>query len=170
MMKSIHLAAALAFAIAVPFGAAAADLAEPTGDVILTVSGDIGVTNRGDTAVLDLAMLEQLGSETIETTTIWTEGKQVFTGVPLVTLLDVLGVDEGTLHATAINDYTIEIPVEDVVPGGPMMAYLANGEPMSVRDKGPLWIVYPYDSNPEYQSETAYSRSIWQLDRISVQK
>ena len=47
--------------------------------------------------------------------------------------------------------------------------YLRNGEPMSVRDKGPLWVVYNFDSNPEFQTEVMYSRSIWQLDRIVVE-
>jgi hypothetical protein len=49
------------------------------------------------------------------------------------------------------------------------VAYLRNGAEMSMRDKGPLWIVYPYDAKPDYQSELIYSRSIWQLDRIEVQ-
>ena len=43
-----------------------------------------------------------------------------------------------------------------------------NGDVMLVRNKGPLWVVYPYDENPEYRSEVIYSRSIWQLDRIEV--
>jgi hypothetical protein len=43
-----------------------------------------------------------------------------------------------------------------------------DDRPMSVRDKGPLWVVYPFDDVPAYQSETIYSRSIWQLDRIEV--
>jgi hypothetical protein len=38
---------------------------------------------------------------------------------------------------------------------------------MSVRDKGPLWVIYPYDSD-DYRSEVIYSRSIWQLDRLEV--
>jgi hypothetical protein len=54
------------------------------------------------------------------------------------------------------------------VTGGPIVAFARNGAPMPLRDKGPLWIVYPYDSNPDYQSELIYSRSIWQLDRIEV--
>jgi hypothetical protein len=41
---------------------------------------------------------------------------------------------------------------------------------MSVRDKGPLWLIYPYDSKAEYQSETIYSRSIWQLVKIDLTK
>ena len=43
-----------------------------------------------------------------------------------------------------------------------------NGEIMSLRDKGPLWVIYPYDQNAAYRSEVTYSRSIWQLDRIEV--
>ena len=39
-----------------------------------------------------------------------------------------------------------------------------------MRDKGPLWIIYPYDQNTDYQTEVIYSRSIWQLDRIEVLK
>jgi hypothetical protein len=41
---------------------------------------------------------------------------------------------------------------------------------MSLREKGPLWIIYPFDSSPEYQTELTYSRSIWQLNRIEVQR
>jgi len=72
------------------------------------------------------------------------------------------------MFASAINDYTIEFPVEDALLEGPMIAYLLDGAPMSVRDKGPLWIVYPYDLNPDFQNEDAYARSIWQLDRIEI--
>ncbi|MEP6320715.1 MAG: oxidoreductase, partial [Paracoccaceae bacterium] len=82
--------------------------------------------------------------------------------------LEVIGVNEGTLKATAINDYAVEIPLEDAVDGGPILAYLSNGVPMSVREKGPIWIVYPYDSDPKYQTEVIYSRSIWQLDRLET--
>lgn len=126
------------------------------------------VTGKGDPVEYDRAALEALGSETITTTTIWTEGVQNFTGVPLHVFVESLGLTEGTLLASAVNDYTIQFPVADALQAGPMIAYLLNGEPMSVRDKGPLWIVYPYDSNPDFQSEIAYSRSIWQLNRIEV--
>jgi hypothetical protein len=115
-------------------------------------------------------MLAELGAETFETTTIWTEGVHSFTGVPLQTLTALLGVTEGQILATAINDYTVEIPVSDAVENGPIIAYLMDGEEMSVRDKGPLWIVYPYDSNADYRTEVVFSRSIWQLDRIEVVK
>ena len=54
--------------------------------------------------------------------------------------------------------------------GGPIIAYERNGKEMSVRSKGPLWIVYPYDSNPSYKTEAIYSRSIWQLEGIVLKQ
>ena len=148
--------------------ATAQNLATPGGEIILTVSGAIDATNDGEKAVFDLGMLQALDRTTIETTTIWTEGTQVFQGVSLQVLMQQLGVEGGLLRATAINDYAVEIPVSDAVASGPILAYLLNGETMSVRDKGPLWVIYPYDAKADYRSEVIYSRSIWQLDRIEA--
>lgn len=143
-------------------------LAAPTGEILLTVTGDFPVKNQDDAAVFDAEMLKAVGEVSFETTTPWTEGAQTFTGVPLHALLDELQITEGMLKATAINDYAIEIPVTDAVEGGPILAYLQNGEPMSVREKGPLWVVYPYDLKEEYQTEVTFSRSIWQLVRLDL--
>lgn len=140
----------------------------PTDSVILTVSGAVDRTNIEQKAQLDLEMLEAMEKTTIETETIWTEGTQVFEGVSLATLVEALGITGQTLRATAINDYTVEVPVSDAVPGGPIVAYRLNGKEMSVRDKGPLWIIYPYDDDAAYRTEVIYSRSIWQLDRIEA--
>ena len=155
-----------AAAAAVATGARALDA--PKGDVILTVSGDISGANAGDAAQFDLELLQDLGRKTFKTSTIWTSGVQTFTGVQLVDLLRSIGVTQGTMRASAINDYSVEIPVSDAVDGGPIIAYEINGSPMNIRDKGPLWIVYPYDGVSEYKAEQIYSRSIWQLDRIEV--
>lgn len=167
-MIAAFIRTALAAAVAVI--ACTAHALEPArGEVVLTISGAISETNAGEAATFDRAMLEAMEAVTVETSTIWTDGVQTFVGVPLVTLLDAVGAEGATLRASAINDYAVEIPVSDAVAGGPIVAYLRNGAPMSLRDKGPLWIVYPFDSSPEYRSELIYSRSIWQLDRIEVQ-
>lgn len=159
MVKMFRLAAVVMIGLVLGGAVAQRAAAEP----LLTVEG------VGEPRSYDLAALEALGSETITTTTIWTEGEQTFTGVPLKVLVESLGVTDGMLLATAVNDYTIEFPVADALQDGPLVAYKMNGETMSVRDKGPLWIVYPYSAGPEFQTEVVYSRSIWQLVRIEVQ-
>lgn len=138
-------------------------------DVVLTVSGLKDSPYEGNAVALDRAMLEEMPQVTFKTSTIWTEGEIEFTGVLLSDILRHLTIESGTLRATAINDYAVEIPVAEALKEPAIVAFLMNGEPMSIREKGPLWIVYPYDADKKFQSEVYYSRSIWQLDRIIVE-
>ncbi|WP_226621946.1 oxidoreductase [Alloyangia pacifica] len=159
-------------ACAVPMASVAVTADEalpaPAEEPLLVVSGAITNTNVGDTATFDFDMLEALDTRTFTTKTIWTDGDQVFTGVQLSDLMELVGAEGTEIKATAINDYAVTIPSEDWVDGGPIVAFLNHGEKMPVRNKGPLWIVYPFDQKPEYQTEQIYSRAIWQLDRIIV--
>lgn len=136
-------------------------------DTVLSVYGDVDQASGG-TWAFSIEDLQALPTESFQTETIWTEGAQTFVGVPLHHLLSHVGAQDGSLQATAVNDYAVSIPTSDAVPNGPIVAYLRNGEAMSLRDKGPLWIVYPFEDNPSYKTEEFYSRSIWQLDRIEV--
>nr|WP_235971374.1 oxidoreductase [Palleronia pontilimi] len=141
-------------------------LPAPTETPLLTVRGDLAVTNVGDEAVFDTPMLRDLGTVTYETETVWTSGLQTFTGVPLHAIAERVGTDAVSLKAIAINDYVIEIPDEDWGEGRAILAFERNGKPMSVREMGPLWIVYPYDLSPEMQTESIFARSVWQLAAI----
>lgn len=140
----------------------------PEGKVILTVSGPVTRTNSGDEMQYDLAMLREIGVESFATSTIWTDGVRAFTGVPLHAVLADVGVTSGVIRATAVNDYSVDIPVSEALDGAALIAFEMDGKPMSLRDKGPLWIVYPYDLSPIYRSEINYTRSIWQLERLSI--
>lgn len=149
---------------------ALAEIAAPTGEVILTIDGAITETNTDGAAQFDLDMIKALPATTFTTTTTWTTGEQEFTGVPLKALLESVGGVGATITATALNNYAIDIPAESLEDGAPIVAYLINGETFSRRDKGPLWIVYPYDSDAQYQTELVYGWSIWQLSNLTVKE
>lgn len=136
--------------------------------VVLTVSGAIAGADADGVVQFSLADLAALGEVEFSTSTIWTEGVVTFTGVPLSRVLDHVGATGGTLVLTALNDYSASKPASEVEPEAPLIAYLRDGVAMPVRDKGPLWVVYPYDASPAYQSEIVFSRSVWQLARIHV--
>lgn len=138
-------------------------LPAPTGEVVLTVTGKIARTNGDGAASFDMEMLKALPAVSFETETIWTKGSQSFVGVELKTLVEELGIEGEILGASAINDYRVDIPLSDAIENGPIVAYTMNGQAMSRRDKGPLWIVYPYGSDAKYRTEAIYNRSIWQL-------
>lgn len=170
LRRSILFSACLAGMASCVTFAVAQDLPAPSDVTILTVTGAISKTNVGATLQFDRVGIMALPAAIIETSTIWTEGVHKFQGVSLKTLVDLLGVTEGTILATAINDYTVEIPVADAINGGPIVAYLLDDAEMPVRKNGPLWVIYPYDSSPDYRTEVTYSRSVWQLDRLEIVK
>ncbi len=144
----------------------AGDFAPPKGDVLLTVKGDIAATNVDGTLELDAAQLAALPQTEFTTSTTWTAGKPQFKGVLLKDLIAAAGAKGGTITLKAINDYTITMPLADVGAEAPLLAYLMDGQPMSLRDKGPVWMVYPYDSSDKFRTEEIFSRSIWQLTEI----
>lgn len=151
---------------ALPDSSAVAGLAAPTGRAILDVTGQIEHANQNGSAVFDRAMIEALGMETIVTETPWTDGPVTFEGVSGARLLDVLGQHGSNVLATAINDYTVEIPADDFRERDLFIALRMNGKDLQVRDKGPIWIVYPFSSRPDLNSAVYYNRSIWQLRRL----
>lgn len=141
----------------------------PEGPVILTVEGDLKHTNTSSGIDFDFDMLAKMPRSRIVTTTPWTAGEVVFEGVSLKDLLGYLGVTSGTLRAYAINQYAVEIPVADATTSMPIVAYLRDGERMSVRQKGPLWVMYPFDDLPQLRNEAFHARAIWQLRSIVVE-
>ena len=142
-------------------------LAPPQDRVILTVTGAISNTSRPGRAEFDLAHLEHLGVSKLVTWTPWTEGDQVFVGVALADLLTHLGATGTRIHATASNNYEVTFPAGDVTDHGGIVAYLQNGAALP-DDKGPLWIVYDYDSDPQLLGDRFQSASIWNLVALSV--
>lgn len=164
----ITLLGAPALTVAPLTVALAAELAAPAGAIVLTVDGKIGASNTTEgKAAFDVAMLEALPAQTIETTTPWTEGPQRFTGVALKDLLAALDASGERVHATATNQYEVTFPVTDVTDHGGILAYRQNDAALPA-DKGPLWIVFPYDSDPRLLEDRFQSASIWNLMALSI--
>lgn len=147
---------------------AAETLAAPSERAILTIEGKIRATNKDSTAQFDRPMLEALGMVSFETTTPWHNGRVRFEGVLLDTLMLHVGASGQKVVAIALNDYSTEIPIEDFAKFGAILALKRDGEYMPVRDKGPLFIVYPFDSKPELKTQTYYGRSVWQVAKLVI--
>lgn len=162
----------LAFLILLPLLAlrpvAAADLPSPTGPVILTVSGQVAHTNGDGVAAFDAAMLQALPQIAVESYTDWTEGLQTFEGVLLRDLLDVVGAKGTVISAAAINDYAYDLPWDDLKSETVVLAMKHNGAPMSVRSKGPIWIIYQDTAPSAGPSRPHSAKMIWQLNRLEV--
>ena len=132
------------------------------------MTGKIAVTNGDDKAAFDLAMLEAVGITKTKTSTAWTEGQPQFEGVMLKALLDRLGASGETVTAVALNDYKVEIPLADFTKFPVILAYRMNGELLRIRDKGPLWIIYPQDDFPALKNKETQSKWVWQVKELRV--
>jgi hypothetical protein len=167
-MKPVtHLFATLAAVLAFQLPAHA--LQPATGKVILTISGKVADKNTPTAATFDLAMLEKLPQQTFSTMTPWDKSPIKFTGPLLRDVLAAAKASGTTIKAAALNDYQSSIPLDDAQKFDVILAHKMNGEAIPVKTKGPLFIVYPFDSKAELRSTVYYERSAWQLKSMAIE-
>lgn len=139
------------------------------GKIILTISGQVAEKNSPEGAVFDLAMLQKLPQRSFTTLTPWDKKPIQFTGPLLRDVLAAAKASGQTMKAMALNDYQTRIPMEDATRFDVIVAHQMDGQPIPVRTKGPLFIVYPYDSKEELRATTYYERSAWQLKALVIE-
>ena len=149
--------------------ALAQGLPSPTGEVILTIQGNIERKNAPEGAQFDRQMLEALGIERLRTSSPWTDGVPEFEGVPARKVMEAVGARGTTVIASALNDYQAEIPVSDFADYPVLFALKMDGRDLTVRDRGPIWIVYPRDDFSELRNERVNARWVWQLNGLTVE-
>jgi hypothetical protein len=147
----------------------AAALQAAKGKVILTISGHVAEKNSAQAAEFDLAMLEKMPQHRFTTMTPWDKQPITFTGPLLRDVLAAAKATGSTIKAAALNDYQTSIPLEDADKFDVILAHQINGKAIPVKTKGPLFIVYPYDTKPELRSTVYYERSAWQLKSLIIE-
>lgn len=163
-----YLLAVLVCLAGAPLPAQAQSLPQPTGPVLLTVTGAIGVTNAGAKAVFDRTMLEAMGLARLRTTSPWTQGVAEFEGVPVARLLDTVKARGRILHAIATDGFEIDLPTDEMRKYPVLLALQQDGKELRPGERGPIWIVYPRDEFRELADKEHDSRWIWQLETIKV--
>jgi len=113
--------------------------------------------------------LEAMGVTKVVTHTPWHDGEVIFEGVLARDLMNNVGAKGDHVSIFALDNYSVSVPITDFAAHGAIFAYNVNGKPMGVEDKGPLFLVFPFDAEPTLANETYYSRSIWQIARITVE-
>ncbi len=134
-------------------------------EVVLTVDGAIG---KGQSVTFTMAQLDAMPQTDIKTKTPWHDGAHTFSGPKLRLVLDTVSATGTTITAHALNDYAADLPAEDADKYGVILATRMDGELLPVRDKGPIFVIYPYDSDPVLQHDVYYTRSVWQVDKLTL--
>ncbi|WP_238946038.1 molybdopterin-dependent oxidoreductase [Vandammella animalimorsus] len=138
-----------------------------TGPVLLRIQ-----TPWQDTLSLTEQDLLALPQTEVRTSTPWTDGTRIFRGPLLRDVLKLAAREHDVLNtsllAKSLNDYHVQIPSSDAWKWDVIIALRMNGHPMSRRDKGPLWIIYPRDSHAELKRPHYDHRWPWQLHFIEL--
>ena len=168
-MQQAALAFFSALALLLSYPVLGQSLPIPTGPVILSISGNIEHTNRAGGADFDREMLEAMAAHTVRTKTPWTDGVGRFEGPLGRSILEVVGANGRTMRVTALNDYAADVPISDFEDYNVILAMRLDGRTLSVREKGPLFVIYPFDDEPSLVNEKIFSRSVWQVKSIEIQ-
>ena len=143
-------------------------LDKPSGPVVLRITGAVSQPNNLQQAHFDMSMLHAFEQHSFTTQTPWYNDPVTFSGPLLRDVLAAAGAKGERMSAVALNDYRTEIPFQDAIKYDLIVATTMNGQAMSVREKGPLFLVYPFDSKAELQAATFYNRSAWQLRSLQI--
>lgn len=145
-------------------------LPTPGDEVILRVTGKIGQTNAAGAAEFDLAMLESIGQVQYDVNDPFAQAERVFTGPLLAQLLNVVEAapDAATLEFIALNDYKVEMDIEEARKWPVLYALQADGRYIPLDDGGPAKIVFPFDDYEELDQPTYGKFWVWSMAEIVV--
>lgn len=129
---------------------------------IVDETGDAPVTIE-----LTLEEIEAMERHEIRTNTVWTDRTITFSGVRPATIAELISGAFTEVQATALNEFSVFVPLADFAPDADVIiATRADGEPMAVRDNGPFWLMFNFDTLDQAGRTAAEQRSIWQLSRL----
>ena len=132
------------------------------GKIVLTVE------SAGHQTPFDMRTLEALPQRTYKLTTPWHLRPVSFQGPLMRDVFANAGVRGTRIKAIAVNDFTADIPFAHAEAHDVIVALRMDGKPISARDKGPLFLIYPYDRLPDEEREAYFDLSVWQLDVLRV--
>lgn len=130
----------------------------------------LSVTVDGVTETLSFDDLLAMPQTSVSTDNDYVNAVTEFSGPTLKDLLEKYNIDpKEMLILSAINDYYVNIPASDAFDFNVILALFRDGERMAIRDKGPIWVIYPLVKEMLINSDLYNGRMIWQLNSIVVE-
>ncbi len=147
-----------------------ATIPQPEDDPILTVSGKISTTNADGAILMDRPTIESVGLVEYHVQDPFANHDVLYRGVLMRDLLKLWQKDNTvkTVRLIALNDYQIDIPIEDFSTYPILFALQADGVYMEPDYQGPAMLVYPLD-NYDFDLITIKRRWIWQIKKIELE-
>ena len=143
-------------------------LVQPEQKSILQIKGNLQITSDGEVALFDYAMLKQFEQHSLVIKNPWFDKERTHSGPLLKDVLNSVKATGSEFIVEALNGYRHSIPASDLEKYAIVLAIDKDGAPMRIRDKGPVFINYPFDEHPELHDEILYARSVWMVKSITA--
>lgn len=115
------------------------------------------------------ADLEARTWHTIETSNEFISGVGVFRGPLLADVVSLIGrAGAKKARLVAANQFYSEVEIAEFSAFDAILAMEMNGRALSLRDFGPIWVMYPIDDHSELQDSRFNNRLVWQLQVIEL--
>ena len=165
----------------------AQDAPRPEGPVVLTITGEVGRSNRGpldpfldkmmafqgttfrNAMEFDYAALAALGMQKVKVQGPGWSAPQEFEGPLLKDVLAAASVSGGKLQPVGLDGYAAEILYADLEKWPVILALKMNGRWLSLGGAGPAWIIYPRDRFAELANDDG-SKWVWGISHVRVIK
>jgi len=146
------------------------DAPQPAGDVILTVSGAIALTNGDGVFAMDDAMLRALPMVEYFVEDPWM-GDNTYGGVLLSTLLEYVGFPSGAEQVVLVCSDAAEfaIDIADALAYPILLAMEADGDAIASSIGGPIKVAYPYNSYPSLEDVYPPENWAWYVIEVRVE-
>lgn len=146
----------------------ASNLSAAQEKTILSITGTAADTQKQQTIHFNLSQLQSLPSNTFTMQTRWDDHIHQYHGPLLTALLEHVKFTGKTIELTALNNYVIEIDRSFIEKYQPILAWQKDSKKMSIRRKGPLWLLLPHHLHSELNTEEHTGKMIWQLRHIEI--
>jgi hypothetical protein len=72
------------------------------------------------------------------------------------------------INLVALNDYSVQTTFGKLRHADAIVVTRKNSLPMSIRNRGPFWIIFPLTRRPDLENEDFHRLMIWQLSDIII--
>ena len=131
------------------------------GKPVLSIPTPTGIRKFG------LAELEAAGLREVTTKSFWPADDGTYQGPLLADVLKLAGIENAVaIRVTALDGFSQVIPRADWSHWPLLLATRRDGQPLSTRNKGPLRLIYPRDTDKKLEDTVYRLRWVWLVRSI----
>jgi hypothetical protein len=135
--------------------------------VLSVTNGRTGAENR--TVQFSMRQLLAFEQHEVLTANDFVEGKKLFSGPLARDIVKRADMGPATMVLmTAANDYTVQVPLTEFYDYDVILALSMEGRKFTLRDKGPIWLIYPMSDFAELRDPFYNHHLIWQLVKMEL--